>query len=214
MRVPPRPLVLGFLLHGHRRALLGCSAITGIFLLLGACATTRPTHYRNALHPEHGQVEFDRDVYECRRENTAPASSSYVYGYAGGSNASLVVNEAMALQCLRARGWQPFTSSTQPAPVSSTPAAGTWLCGTFWGGVRVPHDSKTTCLMVPPPFTKESEQSPRWRAAGYYPNMAYCEAARQRSFVTSADASARAALCVSADDPRLSSPEAPDKSGR
>src|SRR3989442_16020466 len=53
-----------------------------VLVLFAGCATTTTTYYRNALHPEYGQVQYDRDVYECRRENTGPVTSSYAYGYA------------------------------------------------------------------------------------------------------------------------------------
>lgn len=90
-------------------------AITGtLFLLLGGCAS--PTRYGNALHPQYGQTDFDRDWYECRRENTQPRAEKFG-SYAG---AEMVVNEDMARQCLAARGWRPVTSSALQSP--STPA--------------------------------------------------------------------------------------------
>jgi hypothetical protein len=97
--------------------------VTGAVVLLCACATTPPTRYRNALHREYGQADFDRDWYECRRENTAPVSSSYAYGYAkiAGSDSHLAVNEEMAHSCLAARGWQPVTSNSAPVPATPAP---------------------------------------------------------------------------------------------
>jgi hypothetical protein len=36
--------------------------------------------YRNALHSGYGQTDFDRDWYECQRENTHPQSTAAVGG--------------------------------------------------------------------------------------------------------------------------------------
>jgi hypothetical protein len=68
-------------------------------MLLAACST----HYRNFEHPNYGQTEFDRDWYQCQRENSAP--SAYVNQYYGA--AGTTVNYNMAQQCIAARGWRP-----------------------------------------------------------------------------------------------------------
>jgi hypothetical protein len=68
-------------------------AVGGVLMLLTGCG---PTHYRNYLHPSYGQTEFDRDWYECRKENVIGA-----YGIGG-----MVVDENMAKSCLAARGWR------------------------------------------------------------------------------------------------------------
>jgi hypothetical protein len=97
-------------------------AILGTTLpLVTGCGTS--ARYLNAVHPQYGQTEFDRDWYECRRENTGPVSSGYVYGYAqvAGSDSRLVVNEEMARQCLAARGWRPVTSSSSQTPPTPAP---------------------------------------------------------------------------------------------
>jgi hypothetical protein len=54
----------------------------GALILLAGCSTT--THFHNRLHPEYGQTDFDRDWYECQREN-----------------------DNMAMSCFRTRGWYP-----------------------------------------------------------------------------------------------------------
>ena len=90
----------------------------GVLMLSSACATA--THYRNALHPQYGQTEFDRDVYECRRENTHPKASSVALPNVGTSEAGMVVDEGMARSCLAARGWRP---AAPPAGDSPTRAA-------------------------------------------------------------------------------------------
>lgn len=78
-------------------------------------------HYRNALNPSAGQVEFDRDWYACRQENTSRKttldkplpSPSAPYAY----KSRLVVDEDMARQCMAARGWQPVSEThNQSAP--------------------------------------------------------------------------------------------------
>src|SRR6266446_3479488 len=104
------------------RPVIVCSVV----MLLSGCATTAPpTRYQNAAHPEYRQTDFDRDWYECRRENTHPVaqSSSYRLPYSAGSESSesMVVNENMARACFAARGWRPVTSSTIGSP--ATPAA-------------------------------------------------------------------------------------------
>ena len=70
----------------------------GLAVLLSGCS---PQHYRNRLHPEYGQTDFDRDMYECRRENSHQAARvAGAYGSAG-----TAVDEEMAMACFRARGW-------------------------------------------------------------------------------------------------------------
>ena len=76
-------------------SLILCSLVA----LTAGCST----RYRNSLHPEYGQAEYDKDRYECRRENSHPAATvAGAYGSAG-----MVVDESMASQCFRARDWYP-----------------------------------------------------------------------------------------------------------
>src|SRR3989442_14150587 len=94
----------------------------GVLVLVSACATT--TYYRNALHPEYRQTDFDRDWYECRRENTRPKVSSVVVPNLGTYDAGMVVDEDLACSCLAARGWRPATSSqASPPPAPRPPGA-------------------------------------------------------------------------------------------
>lgn len=74
-------------------------ATVGVLILLSGCTT----HYRNFEHPSYGQTEGDRDLYECRRENTRP-SAVKAGSYA---SAEMVVDESMVKQCMAARGWRP-----------------------------------------------------------------------------------------------------------
>jgi hypothetical protein len=75
------------------RLLIACGAL----ILLAGCST----HYRNRVHPEYGQTEFDKDWYDCCRENSHPAARvAGAYGSAG-----TVVDENMAMSRFRARGW-------------------------------------------------------------------------------------------------------------
>src|SRR5438445_13369689 len=41
-------------------------ALFGALMLLTGCMS----HYRNSLHPEYGQTEFDADWYECQQDNS------------------------------------------------------------------------------------------------------------------------------------------------
>jgi hypothetical protein len=89
-------------------------AVCTCFALVG-CST----RYVNALHPEYGQAAYDRDWYECKRENTH--SATYVNPYYGSSGPE--VDFSMAQSCMRARGWQPVGSQqqrSQPTPSSYT----------------------------------------------------------------------------------------------
>ena len=67
-------------------------------------ATGCTQSYRNVVHPDYGPTDFDRDWFECRRENTHPTVATGMYG--GIPQAELVVDEAMAKKCLAARGWR------------------------------------------------------------------------------------------------------------
>src|SRR3989442_8232578 len=97
-------------------------AITGSILIFAmGCATV--THYRNTAHPEYGQTEFDRDWYECRRENTRPKVSSVVVPNLGTYDAEMVVDEDMARSCFAARGWRPVTASAPQPPPTPAPRA-------------------------------------------------------------------------------------------
>jgi hypothetical protein len=99
----------------NRRKRTSAFAVMGaVLILLTGCATT--TRYRNALHPEYGQTEFDRDWYECRRENTRPKVSSVVVPNIGTYDAGMVVDENMARSCFAARGWRPVTSGSPQTP--------------------------------------------------------------------------------------------------
>src|SRR2546426_6271011 len=90
-------------------------AVCWTVLLLAGCST----RYQNSRNPSYGQAEFDRDVYQCRRENTFPRATRY----GAWSDATMEVNEDMAKACLAARGWRPAseaaTSAPPPAPRSA-----------------------------------------------------------------------------------------------
>lgn len=72
-----------------------------LLLALSGCATTQ--HYRNVSHPAYGQAEFDRDSYECDRENTHQIG---VLVSGGPGVMSTEVDRNMAARCLALRGWQ------------------------------------------------------------------------------------------------------------
>ena len=60
--------------------------------LLMGCAS--PPVYINLLHPEYGQVHFDRDWSECQREIKQTA--------------------VLAKKCMAARGWSQTTEPKKP----------------------------------------------------------------------------------------------------
>jgi hypothetical protein len=70
-----------------------------IVLAVGGCST----RYRNAVNPSAGQTEFDRDWYQCKRENSHPAAA-VAGSYA---SAGMEVDYSMAQSCMAARGWRP-----------------------------------------------------------------------------------------------------------
>jgi hypothetical protein len=71
-----------------------------VMLVLSGCDTI--THYRNSTHPQFGQVDFDRDHYQCVRENSVRVVNVYNYGL---TSASTEADDDMVQQCLAARGW-------------------------------------------------------------------------------------------------------------
>lgn len=74
--------------------------VLGLLLALSACAATR---YRNVEHPSYGQAEFDRDAYECDRENRV---SGGVMVPGGPGVAGAYVDQDMAARCMALRGWR------------------------------------------------------------------------------------------------------------
>jgi hypothetical protein len=72
-----------------------------VVLLLSACAANTQTYWRNVQNTRWGQLEFNKDWYECRRQNTHV--TTLVYGGIGLDGPE--VNEPMAAACLNARGW-------------------------------------------------------------------------------------------------------------
>src|SRR5213083_2963020 len=100
-------------------------ATAGVIALLSGCGTV---HYRNFTNPSYGQTEFDRDRYECRRENTAHAAAMAAADRAATTPSPYIVSPStMAIhlnnlveQCMAARGWrqvkelEPPRSAPQP----------------------------------------------------------------------------------------------------
>ena len=74
-------------------------------LALLGCAGPQYTHWESRNFPSpitrEQSAQFDRDKYECWRENTY--SSAYANRYYGTSGTE--VNEELALACMNARGW-------------------------------------------------------------------------------------------------------------
>ena len=76
-------------------------------VLLTACGGPQYTHWESTKYPSPMSAEhlaqFNRDNYECQRENTY--QSTYVNRYGGSSGQE--VNYDLALACMNARGWYP-----------------------------------------------------------------------------------------------------------
>lgn len=74
-------------------AIMNRSAILSVALAVTACSS-EPTHYRNFQHQNYGQVEFDRDSYQCTRENTHA------------DDWGTWVDRNMTDRCMAVRGWR------------------------------------------------------------------------------------------------------------
>ena len=78
--------------------------LIALVLLIGCAPSTyttwESTKYPSPFSPEH-RAQFERDKYECERDNTFP--SAYVNRYYGTSGMELNYNLAMG--CMRSRGW-------------------------------------------------------------------------------------------------------------
>jgi len=116
--------------------------LLGVLLLLIGCTT----RYRNSVNPSYGQVEFDRDWYECRRENTHPRATKF----GAWADATMEVDYDGARACLAARGWRPASpdllrsapsqESTSSAPNKRTAPA--CESGMYW------DSSSERCLKI------------------------------------------------------------------
>jgi invasion protein IalB len=82
---------------------------SGLALIGLAACDSVPVHYRNTLHPAYGQADFDRDSYQCKRENQNQVT--FVYG--GIAESNTVVDDSMAAACLSARGWHRVVEQQQ-----------------------------------------------------------------------------------------------------
>lgn len=72
-----------------------------LLLVLGGCAPEPPTYYVNVLG-RGGQVSFDADHYQCKRENTTTKYARYG-GYADTWQST---DDDMVMSCLTALGWR------------------------------------------------------------------------------------------------------------
>lgn len=80
----------------------GKIAAIGAMLVLGACS--EEVHYRNR-NASLGQDAFERDWYQCQRENTHQYTEVIFGKTVTGPN----VDDGMAQTCMRIRGWYPVS---------------------------------------------------------------------------------------------------------
>lgn len=77
----------------------------GLFLLVCALMVTQGCArqlWRNPAYPAGSdQIPFDRDLYDCRRENSAQGVT--IIG--GTAISGMQENTSMVVQCMKARGW-------------------------------------------------------------------------------------------------------------
>ena len=71
-------------------------AVCGTLMLLTACGGPRRSRWHNPNHPEYEQADFDRDWYQCERENRSRGLET-IYKF----------DHTMVKHCMAARGWQP-----------------------------------------------------------------------------------------------------------
>jgi hypothetical protein len=83
--------------------LLAVMVCVPTLLLLAGCGGP-PMRWRNSQDSSYGQVQLDRDLYECQRENTKLTMS-------GGGTSYWSVDLSMANQCMAARGWRRVPAS-------------------------------------------------------------------------------------------------------
>jgi hypothetical protein len=99
-------------------------------LALAGCATA--THYRNALHPSYTQADFDRDNYDCRRENQHQVVA--IIGTIGQAND--VVDDDMAAACMRGRGWRQVSDNAAAPRRPFVLGGGNQSCGLWTEDAR------------------------------------------------------------------------------
>ena len=121
----------------------------GLALALVACAETQVS-YQNSANPNYGQAEFDRDLYQCRRENTHHVAITMFGQYSSGPS----VNEEMAAACMRARGWRPGASSgwTETPPRAPQTPVGQPICANnvgYWPMTTTGCDTGIVLADVP-----------------------------------------------------------------
>lgn len=80
------------------------TAITLVSAVAGCSDTVGP--FRNVNASLDNQATFDRDFYQCKRENTHEEAG--IVGYVAYEQP--VVDEDMTLQCMSARGWHQVPS--------------------------------------------------------------------------------------------------------
>ena len=88
--------------------MMGCRLVSLVLLALAVSACARPAPDRQWYKPTapYTQADFDRDDYQCRRENLVTSySSTRVLGTVH-TIPDTDVDQDMYARCMNARGWQ------------------------------------------------------------------------------------------------------------
>ncbi len=82
-----------------RLMVVGLVVFLGVLTIIG-CRSTMVW-----VKPGATEEQFNKDKYECMRENQQVSSATYVNRYGGGSSSNVVVDPDMYNACLQARGY-------------------------------------------------------------------------------------------------------------
>jgi TPR repeat protein len=116
-------------MHVLKLLLVLCAVLSA-----SACGSD-PVYYRNVQHPNYGQADFDRERYQCERENTHPVAST-VFGKIVLDHE---VDDDMVGKCMRARGWQAqaATAAVPPAAPARDVASDAYSGGDYATALRL-----------------------------------------------------------------------------
>jgi len=115
--------------------LLKLFQVLGVGVAITSCESSVPVSYRNVQNPHYGQADFDREHYQCERENTHPVAST-VFGKVVLDHE---VDDDMVAKCMRARGWQAqaVTTAVPPAAPARDNASEAYKSGDYATALRL-----------------------------------------------------------------------------